>query len=87
MPSSPNDTTISIKKTTREALKRRMHLGQSFDGFLLEMLNEVPCVTQSLLKKLERYRTRPEDSLDDLVNKVLDENREFERQISKKQEG
>ena len=82
------DFTVPVRmpKELRERLKALRKPHQALAGVIEELiarpLTSGCPVSPETLKVLERYRAKPEDTLDDLVNRVLEENREFEKQIA-----
>lgn len=84
----PTDlTTVRMSRDLVKRIKALRKPHQAFAGVLEELLshtaNACP-VSPETMKVLERYRTKPEDTLDDLVQNVLTENAEFEKQIAEK---
>lgn len=70
------DTTISIKKTTRERLSKLMRYGQSYDGMIRELMDRLDGgegFSPSLIKRLTDYRSHPLEPIDATVKGVLDE--------------
>jgi len=82
---NPNATTISILKNTRLLLAVSKHTGQSYDGFLQELLTSTTVrLSPDTLARLERYRKSERDTVDDLIVCALNENAEFEKRVVKK---
>ena len=82
---NPNATTIAILKTTRDALEKHRHPGQSYDGYLQELMSESVCLTDlATMKRLERYRTHARETIGDLITNALDQLDELEKSLTKK---
>ena len=77
MPRNFNATSLAILKPTMELLKTHKHIGQSYDGFINELLDEhrqgAIILSPGTIKRLEEYRSNPKESIDTLIQAVLDE--------------
>ena len=79
---------VGIPEELWAKLNAKCRPHQALSGVLEELLarpltSSCP-VSPETLKVLERYRTKPEDTLDDLITNALNENQEFEKQIAQK---
>jgi hypothetical protein len=69
--------TIKVETTLIQRLKETKHLGQSLGGLIEELLNEhkqgTTILLPSTLERIEEYRQTPKETVDQLINIVLDE--------------
>lgn len=76
MKRNPNATTISIDKSTRDRLSKLMKYGQTYDGMIREIIDRIETkqgLSNKTIYRLETYRDTPRDTIEDLINYVLDE--------------
>jgi hypothetical protein len=52
-----------------------MHYGQTFGSFIKELLDMKNPLDSKTLARLESYRTSPSETIDELINSVIDDNR------------
>lgn len=76
---------INIPIALYNQLKERRHANQSMGGVITEALGQPQVCTNdhALLERLERYRTHPRESQEELVSNALDQLEELEKQLVK----
>jgi len=75
-------TTIWVQKSTRDAINRLKHQGQTPDGYIQELLDGANPNNPDTLKRLDRYRTHARETVGDLIVNALDQLEELEKKFA-----
>ena len=70
-------TTVTLTRDTYDRLAKLAHKGQSFDGLIAELMDVGKFnISPETIARLEDFKTSPVETLDDLINNLIDEVKE-----------